>query len=87
MASVSDWLSAILGGQVGQLTPNQYVANNWPSDGRHLLHTTHPETFYTPFGYPVPPGGRRESIHEMIHGAPTARDIANAVQRVMDRER
>lgn len=50
---------------------NAYVRNNWPSDGNHLMHATHPETFYTPDGKKIPPGGRGPTVGETIDGAPT----------------
>lgn len=48
---------------------NAYVRDNWPSDGRHLLHETRPETFYTPAGKKLPPGGRDATVGEQIGGA------------------
>jgi hypothetical protein len=54
---------------------NAYVRNNWPSDGRHLMSITRPETFYTPPGVAVPPQGREPTIGEMVDGAPTAHEL------------
>lgn len=54
---------------------NAYVRQNWPSDGRRLLHTVRPDTLYTPVGGEIPPGGRDATIGEMARGAPTMASI------------
>lgn len=81
MASVSEWLARLTDGQVGQLTPNQYVRHNWPSNDR--FGHAGPETFYTPFGMEVPPGGRAPTVGEEMTGAPHRLEIAAAIRRLM----
>jgi hypothetical protein len=60
----------------GGATANQYVPQNWPGDGQHLFHATRPETFYTPSGFPVPPGGRDPYVGEMIDAPQASMPLA-----------
>jgi hypothetical protein len=63
---------------------NAYVADNYPTEGMHPFHQPAFQRFYTPYGAPVPPGGREPSPGEIAYeGAPSMNKMLPFLMQLM----